>query len=168
MMERQVSILKLNKELVVILNKEDRMPKRRTIVASKLKILLVAMLFLSGCATAVNVPKTQPKKGVLDDVLVFKDLQKVDLDNDGQKEMVAIYTTNKSNNLVGVKVVKFQKDRGEIIFERIYNASKIEFTIKDNIPTIIVEHAVQSSGCASGKIRSYYQWNGTAFAPTLK
>jgi hypothetical protein len=134
----------------------------------RLNILSVLILFfLSGCATTTKVSQGWQKrgtKGALDDVLVFNDLQQVDLDKDGQKEIVAIYTTNKPRHASGVKVVKFHNDKGEIIFERIYDSSNIEFVMKDNIPIIIVEKTVESAGCTTGKIRSYYQWNGKAFA----
>jgi len=127
------------------------------------RVLFVLILFfLSGCATAT---KPQAKKRFLDDVLVFRYLEQVDLDRDGVKEIIAIYATG--NNSSGVKVIKFHNDKGDVVFQRIFNTPDVKLLMKKNIPTLIVEESVQvAAGCRGGRIKSVYRWDGKAFTPS--
>mgnify|MGYP001604071316 FL=1 len=136
------------------------MNKKQITVGFRIKILFVLTLFLlSGCITTSKAPEPQVKKRVLDDVLVFRDLQQVDLDNDGKKEIVAIYAT--AVNSSGVKVIKFDKDKGDVVFEHVFNSPpNVKFVMEDNIPTLIVEETIQATG---RKLKSIYRWNGKAF-----
>ena len=130
------------------------------------RVLFVLMLFfLSGCATPSKAsPRPQAQKRVLDDVLVFRYLEQVDLDRDGVKEIVAIYATG--NNSTGVKVIKFHNDKGDIIFERVFNTPDVKLSMKNNIPTLIVEESVQvAAGCSGGRIKNVYRWDGKGFMP---
>lgn len=129
----------------------------------KIEILFIFVLMLSfsfGCKTA---PKQPPavKKGILDDVLVFRDLQQVDLDNDGIKDVVAIYAT--ADNLTGVKAIISRDGKGEVAFEDVFNTADVKLAMKDNRPALIVEQKNESTGCADGRIKSVYQWDGKAF-----
>ena len=136
------------------------MNKRQITAGFRIKILFVLTLFLlSGCVTTSKAPKPQVKKSVLDDVLVFRDLQQVDLDNDGTKDIIAIYSTTLNSS--GVKVIKFDKDKGDVVFERVFNnPPNVKFMMEDNIPTLIVEETIQATG---RKLKSIYRWNGKAF-----
>jgi len=138
------------------------MNKRQITAGFRIKILFVLMLFLlSGCVTPSKpskAPKPQVKKGVLDDVLVFRDLQQVDLDNDGKKEIVAIYAT--AVNSSGVKVIKFDNDKGDVVFGHVFNSQNLKFVMEGNIPTLIVEETIPATG---RKLKSIYRWNGKAF-----
>jgi len=137
------------------------MNKKQITAGFRIKILFVLTLFLlSGCITTSKAPEPQVKKRVLDDVLVFRDLQQVDLDNDGKKEIVAIYAT--AVNSSGVKVIKFDKDKGDVLFERVFNSQNLKFVVEGNIPTLIVEETIQATG---SKLKSIYRWNGKAFTP---
>ncbi len=137
------------------------MDKRQIRGVFRIKILFVLMLFLlSGCITTPKASEPQAKKRVLDDVLVFRDLQQVDLDNDGKKEIVAIYATVVNSN--GVKVIKFDNEKGEVVFERVFNSQNLKFVMNGNIPTLIVEEIIPATG---SKLKSIYHWNGKAFAP---
>lgn len=130
----------------------------------KRKILFVLILFLlSGCATPPKapMPKPQVKKGVLDGVLVFHHLEQIDLDNDGAKEIVAIYTTG--INASGVKVIKFHNDTGDVIFERIFATPDVKFAMQGNMPTIITEETAQAAGCTRRVLKSIYRWDGKGF-----
>lgn len=132
----------------------------------KIEILFVFMFFLLfGCKT---MPTQQPaaKKGALDDVLVFRDLQQVDLDNDGVKDIVAIYAT--PDNLSGVKAVRFHDGKGEVVFEYIFDTPNVKFAMKDSKPTLIVEQKDEATGCTGGRIKSVYQWDGKAFTSAGK
>ncbi len=143
------------------------MVKKQVILMRGIEILFVLILsLLSGCVTSSKAPKPQAKRGVLDDVLVFRDLQQVDLDNDGIKEIVAIYAT--AVNSSGVKVIKFTNDKGNIIFERILNSPNTKLEIKKGIPVLIVEETTQAIGCSGGRIKSIYRWDGKAFTLTGK
>lgn len=140
------------------------MVKKQVIIMRGIKILFVLVLsLLSGCVTPSSAPKTQAKKGVLDDVLTFRDLQQVDLDKDGIKEIVAIYATGINSS--GVKVIKFHNDIGDVIFGRIFNTTDVKFAMNDNVPTLIVERTVQARGCAGSRLKSIYHWDGKAFTP---
>jgi PBP1b-binding outer membrane lipoprotein LpoB len=136
------------------------MNKKQITPGFRIKILFVLTLFLlSGCVTTSKAPKPQVKKSVLDDVLVFRDLQQVDLDNDGTKDIIAIYSTTLNSS--GVKVIKFDKDKGDVVFERVFNnPPNVKFMMEDNIPTLIVEETIQATG---RKLKSIYRWNGKAF-----
>ena len=135
------------------------MDKKQITSSFKIKIVFVLILFLiSGCVTS-KTPKPVAKQGVLDDVLAFRDLQQIDLDNDGKKEIVAIYAAAADSS--GVKVIKFDKDKGDVVFERVFNSPpNVKFVMEDNIPTLIVEETIQATG---RKLKSIYRWNGKAF-----
>ena len=136
------------------------MNKKQITTGFRIKILFVLTLFLlSGCITTSKAPEPQVKKRVLDDVLVFRDLQQVDLDNDGKKEIVAIYAA--AVNSSGVKVIKFDKDKGDVVFERVFNNTpNVKFVMKDNIPSLVVEETGKIRRC---KLKSIYRWDGKAF-----
>jgi len=136
------------------------MNKKQITAGFRIKILFVLILFLlSGCATTSKAPEPQARKGVLDDVLVFRDLEQVDLDNDGKKEIVAIYST--AVNSSGVKVIKFHNDKGDVVFERVFNNTpNVKFVMKDNIPSLVVEETGKIRG---PKLKNIYRWDGKAF-----
>lgn len=126
------------------------------------KILFVSILILlSGCITPSRVPMPQARKGALDDVLVFSDLQQVDLDNDGIKDIVAIYAISADSS--GVKVIKFHNSKGDVIFERVFDTPNLKFAMKDNVPVLIAEQKVEIAGCMNGRLKSIYRWDGKAF-----
>ena len=136
------------------------MNKKQITAGFRIKILFVLTLFLlSGCVTTSKAPKPEVKKRVLDDVLVFRDLQQIDLDNNGTKDIIAVYSTNVNSS--GVKVIKFDKDKGDVVFERVFNnPPNVKFVMEDNIPTLIVEETIPATG---RKLKSIYRWNGKAF-----
>lgn len=120
-----------------------------------IKILFMILFLLGGCATT----KLPAKKEILADVVVFKDLQQIDLDKDGDKEIVAVYATN--SNSTGVRVIKTNKQKGKhIISEQIFNTSYVKFHLKNGTPSIIVRQPEYAAGCGLKKI---YHWDGKAF-----
>lgn len=126
------------------------------------KILFVSILFLlSGCITPSKAPMPQARRRAMDDVLVFRDLQQIDLDNDGIKDIVAIYAVSSDSS--GVKVIKFHNSKGDVIFERVFDTPNVKFAMKDNVPILITEQKVEIAGCMSGRLKSIYRWNGKAF-----
>lgn len=135
------------------------MDKKQVTLTARIKVLSVALFLLSGCLTTESRMATvsAPSKKVLDDVLVFRDLQEIDLDKDGEKEIVAIYVTNTYSS--GVAVVKFDNDKGRVIFERTFNTPNIKFEIIKGIPTIILDEKAEYSTLRRFK----YFWDGEAF-----
>lgn len=128
----------------------------------KFTLSFAAVLFLlSGCMG----PQPQPKKGILDDVSVFRDLQQFDLDNDGRKEIIAIYAT--SANSTGVKVIKFQGDKGEVAFERVFDTPNVTFVVKKK-PVLVVRKKGPAAGCSSKKSKTLYMWDGKTFVSKKK
>lgn len=105
------------------------------------------------------VTRQETMKKIMDDVLVFLDLQQIDLDKDGEKEIVAIYTTGV--NSTGVKVIKFSRDIGSIIFERIFSTPNTKFEVKKGIPTLIVYESNYVRGFS--RLRKVYRWDGKSF-----
>lgn len=142
------------------------MDKRQIIGIFRAQILFVLMLLLFGCFAPMKAPEPLAKKRVMDDVLVFRVLEQIDLDKDGMKEIIAIYATD--INSTGVKVIKFHNDGGDVIFKRVFNTPNVEFAMRSGIPTLIVQEKEQTTGCAWGGLKSTYRWDGKAFAPPIK
>jgi len=154
----------------------------------QISILLVAgmlslVLLLTGCVTVKKktAPAVTPaeKKGIVEkqpipeasgaaspkdkritkDVQVFKDLQEIDLDGDGVKEIIAIYSI--AENLSGVKVIKISNDKVEnIIFKKNFITPDIKFELRENTPVIIVKEKGYFFGLKLSKI---YRWDGKSF-----
>ena len=151
--------------MAVSISGEDKMDKRQLKNIFRMWILFISILFLSsGCLTPPKQP--EPKKGVLNNVYVFRDLVQVDLDNDGEKEIVAIYTAALDSS--GVKVIKFYGDKGKVIFEHVFDTPNVKFVMKGKFPTIIAEYKGEATGCSSGITRHFYRWDGNAFAAVRK
>ena len=144
------------------------MAKKQAILMRGIKILFM-VIFLSGltggCAT-IPPSRRGAKKRITNDVLTFRDLQQIDLDKDGEKEIVAIYMTGANSS--GVKVIKFSGERGNVIFERIFDTPDTRFEMMEAIPTIIVEEKVQVPGCGRTRLKSIYSWDGKAFVLELE
>lgn len=145
------------------------MDKKQGVVIRAVKILFLISFLLAGCTTTPKAvspkaaakqetPKQEIKKKFLDDILVFLDLQQVDLDKDGKKEVVAIYAAGSKSS--GVRVIKFSKDKGDVIFERIFNTPNTKFEVRKGIPTIISEEIDYTSG---RRLKNTYHWDGKAF-----
>jgi hypothetical protein len=130
---------------------------------------LVTALFLSGCVTApkkiVTTPVVvqpaavvPPPHKVTQDVKVFRALQQIDLDNDGSKEIVAIYDT--TANICGVKVLKDVDNQAQIIFEQVFDDPNVKFEVVKGTPKILFCQPVQNTGY---KVNRSYSWNGKTF-----
>lgn len=134
----------------------------RRVVIGALPFLLLP-LFLSACATSAKDSRAH-RKSVLHDVMVFNDLKQIDLDGDGTKDIIAVYSTN--SNSSGVKVIKFHNDDGEVIFERAFsNPPGVKLMMEGDTPILIVEMTNETTG---RKIKDIYRWNGNAFVLTGK
>ena len=92
------------------------------------------------------------------DVKVFRDLQELDLDNDGEKEIIAIYSTY--INLGGVKVIKINDGEGAVIFKHLSSTPIIKFEVIKGIPTIMLEDIDFASG---HRVRKIYRWRDKSF-----
>jgi|GEM_PF-3169877 len=130
-------------------------------------VFLAMTLFSGGCVSAPKAAKpgvppsaavvSQPQK-VTQDVKVFRALQQIDLDNDGVKEIVAIYDTN--NNTCGVKVLKDVNNQARIIFERLFDDPNVKFEVVKGTPRIFFCQASQNAG---PKTARSYSWDGKTF-----
>ena len=145
------------------------MHKRQITVACKMKILfLLALFLLYGCATtqkaiSLKTPKQNIRPRITDDVLAFLDLQQIDLDKDGVKEIVAVYSTGINSS--GVKVIKLSQDTGSVIFKRIFNTPNTKLIVEKNIPTLIVQEKDYTTGRI---LKDAYCWDGKGFIPVVK
>ncbi|MFH1269492.1 MAG: hypothetical protein ABIH75_00345 [Candidatus Omnitrophota bacterium] len=130
----------------------------RSILIKSFPFVLI-LFFLSACATSSRSPKTGAKSKILHDVVVFRDLKQIDLDNDGTKDIIAIYSTNVNSS--GVKVIKFHGDKGDVIFERSFNNPPgVKLVMDQDTPMLIVERTNEASG---RKIKDIYRWDGKSF-----
>jgi len=145
------------------------MRRNKSLLALVVGGFFITALLCGGCATAPRKAVTQPEAGkpeaaaaqcpkVTQDVKVFRALRQIDLDNDGSKEIVAIYDTN--SNVCGVKVLKDVNGQAQIIFEQIFEDPAVRFEVIEGTPTILFCQAVQNTGY---KIDRSYSWNGTTF-----
>lgn len=138
----------------------------KKMVKSVIGFLFVIALMLSGCATerksVVSRKGAGKSSAISEDVLVFRDLQQIDLDGDGKKEILAVYTT--SSNSSGVKVIKInEREKGIMIFEKKFGLPpETEFKVIKETPAITVKKTDPISKKTSKEI---YVWAGKAFVP---
>ena len=103
--------------------------------------------------------KKEIKKKITGDVLVFRDLEQIDLNHDGTKAIVAVYTTK--SNLGAVKVIKIIDEKtGEIIFKQTFNTTNIKFRMSKGKSLILVKEKDYLFGWG---MNSVYQWDGKNF-----
>lgn len=154
------------------------MGKKQIINIYRITILFLMLFFIYGCSTAEKkaMPLTGPEQKKVDkrkgavkqvmkvknkltwDVMAFRDLKQIDLDNDGEKDIVAVYVP--SLNCSGVKVIKVTKHKGEVIFNKTFMTPNTKIEIKNGVPMIIVRDINLFGGLGVKKI---YLWNGKTF-----
>jgi len=99
------------------------------------------------------------KPQITQDVMVFSDLEKIDLNNDGNEEIVALYKTPLGST--GVKVISLAGSaEGNILFSRYFDSPDVQYKLRDGIPTIVVRGEGDVAGCGVNKA---YCWDGKAF-----
>jgi len=107
-----------------------------------------------------NVFTKAPRPRFTDDVMVFSDLQYIDLNNDGTKEIVAIYKVK--GGAIGVKVIKMKgNDYGEVVFKHIFSCLKVKFAVSGGIPAILTEENYPGT---LRRLKKTYYWDGSAFS----
>lgn len=110
------------------------------------------------------------------DAVVIYDLQEVDLDRDGIKEIVAVYMIDPYST--GVKVFRAEEGQKEkIIFKEVYKSSEVKFKIEKDSAMLVVRPDVKlrstgddtllvvkdkKSACPAVK-QKLYRWDGSAF-----
>ena len=148
------------------------MKKRQKDLCLGIIIVFLIPLIFGGCVTTTkktgsvsalkhrNISKHYIKKTNLirNDVKVFRDLQELDLDNDGEKEIIAIYSTYL--NLGGVKIIKVNDGKVDVIFKHLSGTPIIKFEVIKSIPTIILEDIDFASG---HRVRKIYRWRNKSF-----
>ena len=144
---------------------------------------LCVVLLIGGCTTlhkrytVKECPSVTPSVGALttqqtpaaaasnitpkitQDVSIFYDLQKADLNNDGREEIIALYKTSEGSR--GVKVISMSEPaEGKVIFSKYFDSPDVQYKLRDGIPTIIVRGDGDVAGCGVNKS---YCWDGSAF-----
>lgn len=147
------------------------MRKRQREFFCGIRILFIMVFALCGCsamrlskktgeAKESYVPNLTPK--LREDVVRFIDLKELDLDNDGKKEIVAIY--NAGLNLRGVKVIKDNVPADKnVIFAKVFNTNDLRFELRNGLPMLIAKDN-NSAGCGLTK---FYVWDGKGFIHTI-
>jgi len=140
------------------------MGRKFFLITYGIQFLLIALFLTVGCSTLNkgvcqrSRPKMAQKKKITNDVLVFLDLQQIDLDQDRQNEIIAVYSTNM--NATGVKVIKFHGKGCDIIYHRSFNSQSTRLRIEKGTPIITVEGTDYPVGCG---LKNTYIWDGKAF-----
>lgn len=151
------------------------MAKRQIALLLALQIIFVVIFFSFGCSTLkkpvleTSVLKSKSEQGfspelkrlLTDDVMVFVDLWQVDMDNDGQKDILALYNTDFYGR--GVKVIKIDNGAGSVIFKCFFAPRDIKIEMKKGIPLIVVNEENVLPWMSSRKV---FVWNGEAFVST--
>jgi hypothetical protein len=142
------------------------MKNKPGMISCGIQILCIIVFLLAGCATAKKTPpqaRQERRPSVWDGVSVFRDLQEIDLDGDGQKEIIAIYAA--TGNTSGVKVIKLHTGEGEIIFARAFNTPNTKFMVKKGVPIILCDEVGPTTG---RRFKGAYRWDGRAFVLELR
>ncbi len=144
---------------------------RQNLIYYRIKILFVFVLILCGCSTAGFSGKSgksednysfNQKPKITADVIKFIDLKEFDLDNDGEKEIMAIY--NAGLNLRGVKIIRVNSQADKtVIFTKVFNTNDLRFEARNGLFTLIVKDQ-DSAGCGLNK---FYVWDGKDFCQTI-
>lgn len=134
----------------------------------QLTIAWVLLFFLlGGCSKHLSLTKVQQEaieKLVAEEgtMGIPPNIIEVDLNKDGKKEDIVICERPPHHS--GVKVVKFNGDKAEVIFEHFSNTAETQFKIINNIPTLIFEESDYTPDYATGKrYKEIYQWDGKTF-----
>ena len=147
------------------------MLSRKKTMHYRIKILVLFVLILCGCSGTRFSEKSaksqdsyllNQKPKVTADVVKFIDLREVDMDNDGKKEIVAIYYAGL--NLRGVKILKVDvQAEKNVIFTKVFNTNDLRFEERKGLLTLIAKDQ-DSAGCGLNK---FYVWDGTDFCQTI-
>lgn len=117
---------------------------------------------LSKSASLTLAQKKAIKKIVDEDLGIDPHTTEVDLNKDGQKEVIVIYGRFPHHS--NVEVIKFDGDKTNILFEEASNTPNIIFKIIKKIPTLIIEQSDYTPCYETGKIhKEIYQWDGKTF-----
>jgi len=85
-----------------------------------------------------------------------------DLDGDGKKEAIVIYARGTHHS--GVKVMRFDGDKADIIFNESCSTPNADFKIVKGVPTIMLEDSDYGLDYATGKRhKRTYRWDGKNF-----
>lgn len=99
--------------------------------------------------------RSNANKTLTGDVLVFLDLKQVDLDNDAQKDIIALYTN--TEQLLSVKVIRVKDTGGEVVYKEVIGKKHVKIDVKEDIPLIIIKEAPFVFG------NQVLRWNGETF-----
>jgi hypothetical protein len=144
------------------------MATRRIKFCYKIEIIFLTLFLLYSCAsvdkkTGSPLAKGRPfglrkkaaNKTLTDDVLGFLDLKQIDLDNDAQKDIIALYTN--TEHLSSVKVIKVRNNQGEVVYKQTIGNRHVKIDVKSGTPVIIIKEAPFIFG------NRVLRWNGETF-----
>jgi len=93
------------------------------------------------------------------------DIKEIDLDEDGQSEIVFTYSVGAHSS--GAKVIKFSGDEPIVLFEHGSSTLNTQFKIVGNVPTLIFEESDLTPDYNTGKrYEEIYRWDGKMFSKT--
>lgn len=108
--------------------------------------------------TAIELKSESPERPkITDDIIIFNDLKQIDLDNDGKKDIIALYANNQDSK--GVKVIKIKNGQSAVIFNRIFGPKQIKLEVQNHTPVIIIKEGYS----IFSHPKEIYRWNGKTF-----
>lgn len=127
--------------------------------------LWIVLILATGCATQngiihlTSAQKTIINKLTTDELAVHSEIKEIDLDKDGKVEAVVICGTSAHSSVA--KVIKFNNEEAEIIFEHYSNTPATEFKIINGLPTLTFEKSLYIPDYATAKRqKEIYQCDG--------
>jgi len=138
------------------------------------KAVFCVLAFMSaGCLTperkGPHVPDHPPElvnailsqKEVTGDVVIFKDIRQLDIDKDGEKEIITVFAGKARTS--GVKVIKPSLgEENSVIYEQLFATPNTQIVIKEGACTIIAEDFDLDK---ESVVKKSYHWNGKTFVP---
>jgi hypothetical protein len=135
---------------------------------------MMLSLLLGGCATvdkrsSFSTAQQEAIKNIINEIgdAWSYNTQEYDLDCDGRKEAIVIYVRGTHHS--GAKVLKFDGDKAEIIFDESCSTSNVDFKIVRGVPTIVLEDSDYDPDYDTSKRhKRTYRWNDKSFVQVDK
>ena len=110
-----------------------------------------------------GIQKESIRKIITEEDPTLFNIERIDLDRNGVNEVIFTYVSGAHSS--GAKVVRFNGNELQIIFQHGSTTSNTEFEVINNIPMLIFEESDYTPDYNSGKrFKEIYRWNGEIFA----